>query len=181
MLPLEDHILEPFLSHNNDTRLPEQMDQWIPSFLTDVWYACCAYNTWKALYSADLLKTMSKEEYYDESAVDSSYNPEDDFTGGDSDDTDKGHDNVDAGVTQQSQMLNTRKSPRKRRLVKDCSGNGNSPGIEAAMDFVFALWTRSTAEEIENRKRRQEEMEKQKEEENITRVRNWLSANSTTV
>ncbi|KAF8588445.1 hypothetical protein K439DRAFT_1658456 [Ramaria rubella] len=150
-ITLTDPHVANLAPHNMDVRLPAQMDQWPPSFLTDAWYACCAYNAWKAHDTVDTLKKISKKQCYSD--------PE--------------------SVDQHSGVPNLRMSGRAEgKCVKETNiGENDEPSeMASAMDFILSLWMRSLPEDVEARREASKEVQRKKEEEISIRVQNWLQA-----
>ena len=133
-ITLLDPIPAGLVPHNKDARLPKQMDRWPPSFLTDVWYGCCAYKAWKVPHTIETMRKISSKEYYGDTEDDGGYDPHEERDH--RDDEDSGGDNIDQSV---GRTPNLRKSGRRKERTQETKGTRDDRFHEPSSKMASAL------------------------------------------
>ncbi|KAF5384121.1 hypothetical protein D9615_003273 [Tricholomella constricta] len=148
-VPLYEAI-ETHAPHNQDARLPADMNQFPPPTILDMFYGCTTVLRWKTIGAGKYIESLAGPQYYDKAGSGLLTRGEDDV--------------IEAAGSPTLVEESPRSRRAKARASRHCDQSETGlRTIEEAMDFVSLLWMRSAP--------KRQEMPPSTEEEDLRRER----------
>lgn len=154
--PPSDDTLFTLVPHNQDARLPINMDKFPPPVIVDMFYGCAAVLKWRTDHVSNAIKSRSL--YYDDTD-----------SGGNSSGQNIKNDVKLGGSKENKQQVNERAARAKARGDRYYS---EASPLADAMDFVANLWLIHAPEHRERSS--PEQAQAQEQEGSRNKVSNWL-------
>jgi hypothetical protein len=122
--------------HNQDARLPADMNEFPPPIIVDMYYGCAAVLQWGIAESSAAIWSSVESSYYDNTGSGRGSSSERDDT--DEDDDADGGDETDGGEARETPQ-DIRAEDRANRKRAQSGSQLNT--IDEAMDLVILLWS----------------------------------------
>jgi hypothetical protein len=128
-------IIPRFAPHNFDARQPQDISEWPPAVIVDLFYAMAALNAWAPKSFIKYIRTLSRDTYYDDMPVDNGQ--------------DNG--NVDGDVDHDVQMGDQTTGQSASGYDRICKTSTGQPQVKERcfadsdlIDGMSALWMKSS-------------------------------------